>query len=172
MLGHHSVDSKTNFEPVPRRQQVDVARSLVDGVGDQVVQSVDRRGVGRLVVRSFGALDQRTVRAEPRDLGRRRNREIDRHRRGEPQLVDQHDVRRVGDCNLQAPSLDRIWEQASVPGQRRGQREERFVVALDAVECDERKPELVGEGARGGGDPAAPQPLRRAHPDRTDWTQA
>ena len=79
----------------------------------------------------------------------RRDADAYRHPDGEPELVGEHDVRRVGDGDEQGAVLEELDRQRAVAARERlGQKERRGLIDRPGVEIDERELVLLGEHAR------------------------
>ena len=182
-LAEHAVDAEADDERVLLRLEVDVGGVLLGGLEDQRVDEPDERPVGDAVVglevvavRLVDGLvhvdgddgaDRLGGAHEPLELGEdvvaRRDAELERVLRREPELVDRVQVPRVGDRDLEHVVLDRVRDRDGALERLHGDQLRGVDGDADGREVDDREVVAHGEHARdpvGGRDALVDERLR------------
>ena len=164
-----AVDPVADDEIVLLRLDVDVARPVLGGFEDHRVDEADERRVGDAVVGLEVVdvlllfLDATHLLGEGRvhrlgrareaaqlgeDVAPRRDVELDRQARREPQLVEPAHVLRVGDRHLERAAVRGEGDRDDAVEHRQRDQLHRLGVDADDAEVDERQVVLLGERPR------------------------
>jgi hypothetical protein len=188
-LAEHTVDAQADEEPVRLRQEVDVACSFFDRLGEERVDKFDERArsfvlrvldfllIGDALALVDGVTSRRLdlaleVAELELDVFSRRNAENDLAAGGDPELVDGLHVGRIGDRNQQAFAVEGIGNGARAHQRPCFDRIGRFAEDTDRAQVDEGQVEAFGDLTCDGDARGTAADSGRAHAPRMSWTRA
>ena len=188
-LAQHAVDPQTHEETIRLRQEMNVARTLLDRLEDQRVDELDERARG-LVLRGLDILfvreplvlgDEMTpgrlelaleVAELELDVLTRSDAEDDLAPRGDPQFVDRLHVGWIGDRYEQALAVKGIGHGVGPDKRARLDRVGCIANDTETAQVDVREVETLGDLASDRHTGCAAANAGRGHPPRMSWTRA